>query len=76
MLTFSSQTKKLILSENFMYVTHPHKQQYQYNNNGQINPNDIGLYLYTTYDSNSFHPIYIRSSSMILVHPREFHDVK
>ena len=53
-----------------------HKQQYQYNNNGKTNPDDVVLYLHTTYYSNSFHPIFIRSSLMILVQPREFHNVK
>ena len=53
-----------------------HKQQYQYNNNGKTNPDDVVLNLYTTYDSNPFYPISIRSSTMILVYPREFHDAK
>ena len=50
----------------YFYVTHQHKQQYQYNNNGKPNPDDVVLYLYTTYDSNSFHPISSRSYPMTL----------
>ena len=45
------------------------------NNNGKPNPDNVVLYLYTTYDTNSFHPISIRSFNVILVHLREFHDV-
>ena len=32
--------------------------------------------MYTTYDHNSFDPKSIRSSPMILLHPREFHDIE
>ena len=46
-----------------------------YNNNGKPNPNNVVLYLYTTYDNNFFSPISSISCPMILVHPREFHDV-
>ena len=41
--------------------------------NGKPNPNDVVLYLHSTYDSNSFHPISIISYPMILVHHRGFH---
>ena len=41
--------------------------EYQYNNDGKINPDDVVLYLYyTTYDSNFFHPISVTSYPMIL----------
>ena len=36
------------------------------------NTNDIVFYLYTTYDSNLFHPISITSCPIILAHSREF----
>ena len=48
-----------------------HKQQYQYNNNGKPNPEDVVLFLYTTYDTNFFDPFSLISCPMILVHPRE-----
>ena len=41
---------------------------------GKPNPNDVILYLYTTYDPNSFRSISITSSPMILVHPRQIYD--
>ena len=44
------------------------------NNNGKTNPDDIVLYLYTNCDTNSFDPISVTSSHMILVHPRQFYD--
>ena len=48
-----------------------------HNNNGKQNPDDIVLYLYTTYDNNSFDPISItiRSFPIILVHHRGFCNV-
>ena len=42
--------------------------------NGKPNPDDIVLYLYTTYDSNSFDLISIISYSITLVHPRQFYN--
>ena len=37
-------------------------------------PTNVVLYLYTTYDSNSFRSISTASHPMILVHPRRFYD--
>ena len=42
----------------------------QYNNNGKPNPDNAVLYLYTTYDSNSFRPISIISCPIILLRSR------
>ena len=53
----------------------PTQQEYWYNNNGKPNPDNIVLYLYSTYNSNSFHPISIISYTMILVHHREFQNL-
>ena len=46
----------------------------QYNNNGKANPDDVVLYLYTTYDTNSFDPISTTSYPMVLEQTRGFHD--
>ena len=46
--------------------------QYQYNNNGKSNPNNVVLYLYTTYNTSSFHPISVIAFPLILIHPRGF----
>ena len=45
-----------------------------YNNNGKPNPDNVVLYLYTTYDSNFFDPFSLISCPMIFVHPRRFYD--
>ena len=44
----------------------------QYNHNGKPNPDDVVLFLYTTYayDINSFNHMSTTSCPMILVHPR------
>ena len=52
-------------------IIHSSKQKSQ-KKKGKQNPNNVMLYLYTTYDSNSFDPLCITSCPMILVQPRGF----
>ena len=64
---------KLILCENIVGVT-VNNTNNNHNNNGKPNPDHVVLYLYTTYDSNSFRSISIASYPMMLVNPRQFYD--
>ena len=63
----------LVLAELPMSTTQ--HEYYKYYNNGKTNPDNLVLYLYTTYDTKSFHPISIISCPMIPVHPRGFHNL-
>ena len=60
---YSTNTNKL-------FDVNANNNTIQYNNNGKPNPDNAVLYLYTTYDSNSFRPISIISCPIILLRSR------
>ena len=64
---------QVVNNASFLQISN--KSKIVHNYNGKPNPDDVVLYLHTTFERNSFDTISITSCPMTLVNPREFHDV-